>query len=165
MESIVDTLRSLFPDFGKARRARRKIRQRYRENLTALERENAEVFTVDGGDYSPEYLPNWVEKRHVQADHLIQSNGSLMSRGMYRIPDDASSEVKTSMESVVQGITIQNYLSIFLEIIFILFVVLAISTAVFVGLSGIGGIISGISSAPSSTPANQSVASILLLVS
>lgn len=145
MKSLFDTIRSLLPDFSKARRERRKIRQRYRKNLTAFKRDNGLIYVITTTDYSPEYLPNRIEKNQIRTDHLIQKKGSRATNAAYRISQDERSAVEEELENTIKQITIYNYISIVTEIAFIFLVVSALSFAVYLGIAGIGTAISDIS--------------------
>lgn len=135
--SLFDTLGRLFPDFDKARVERRKIRQRYRKNLAALDRHNGEIYIITTKNYSPEYLPNWVEKQQIKTDHLIQEHGSARNNEIYRYTREDGSEIVSAMKSTIRRITIQNWVSLLVEIVFILFVILCLSLALLLGIVGI----------------------------
>lgn len=145
MSSVVEILRSLFPNFEKARLERRRIRQRYRKNFAALDRSNSQLYIITTSEFSPEHLPNWIEKRQIKADHLIQKHGAAVNNEIYRFYDDDYSKVKSEMEYTVRGITAQNWLSILLEMVFIIFVVMSLSMAVYIGIAGLDTIASEIS--------------------
>lgn len=142
MSAALDTLRDLFPDFGKARRERNRIRKRYRDNLNALNRDDV-VFTISSRDYSPEYLGNRTEEKLSDADHLIQKHGSQSDPYSYQVTSNEE-EVKEAMEDVIKSITQRNYLNILAEIVFIVFTVVFISFAAFLAIVGIDTVVSQI---------------------
>ena len=140
MSAALDTLRDLLPDFAKARRERNRIRKRYRDNLNSLDRDDL-VYTISSRDYNPEYLGNRAEKKSSHADHLIQKHGAQSNPDSYRVTSNED-EVEEAMEGVVKSINRMNYLSLFTEIVFIAFVVICISLAVYLAIAGIGTVIS-----------------------
>lgn len=135
MSAALDTLRSLLPDFGKARRERNKIRKRYRDNLNSVDRDDL-VYTISSRDYNPEYLGNRTEKKSTHADHLVQKHGAQSNPNSYRIIDNEE-EVKDAMENVVKSITYLNCLSLVTEILFIMVVIFCVSLAVYLAIGGI----------------------------
>jgi len=140
MSVALDTLRDLLPDFAKARRERNRIRKRYRDNLYSLDRDDL-VFTISSRDYNPEHLGNRTEKKSSHADHLIKKHGAQSNPNSYRITS-SKDEVEKAMESVVKSINRMNYLSLLTEFVFIVFVVLSISVAVYLAIAGIGTVVS-----------------------
>ncbi|KAA9398518.1 hypothetical protein Har1130_03695 [Haloarcula sp. CBA1130] len=157
MSAALDTLRDLFPDFGKARRERNRIRKRYRDNLNALDRDDA-VFTISSRDYSPEYLGNRTEKKLSDADHLIQKHGSQSDPHSYQVTSNED-EVEEAMADVVTSITRRNYLNIFAEIVFIVFTVVCISLAILLAIAGIGTVVSQITGLEQTSNASATVIS------
>lgn len=140
MSAALDTLGDLLPDFAKARRERNKIRKRYRDNLNSLDRDDL-VYTISSRDYNPEYLGNRTEKKSSHADHLIQKHGAQSNPNSYRVISNEDG-VEIAMDDVVQSINRMNYLSLFAEIVFTVFIVICISLAVYLAIAGIGTVVS-----------------------
>lgn len=140
MSAALDTLRDLLPHFAKARRERNKIRKRYRDNLNSLDRDDL-VYAISSRDYNPEYLGNRTERKSSHADHLVQKHGARSNPDSYRVTSNED-EVEEAMEDVVKSINRMNYLSLFTEIVFIVFVVICISLAVYLAIAGIGTVVS-----------------------
>lgn len=140
MSAALDTLRDLLPDFAKARRERNKIRKRYRDNLNSLDRGEV-VYTISSRDYNLEYLGNRAERKSSHADHLIQKHGSQSGPSSYRITGHEE-DVEEAMEDIVASITWLNYFNLITELIFIVFVVLCISLAIYLAIAGLDTAIS-----------------------
>lgn len=135
MSAALDAIKGLFPDFGTARKERNRIRNRYRKNLTALER-GEELFIISEQDYSPEYLNNWTEKHQVRADHLIQKHGSQSGPHFFRVNKSGVDEVRKALLKTIRRIRLQNYLSLFMEILLIILVLAVIGGAIYLGIAG-----------------------------
>lgn len=147
MSNILDSLHSISPDFAEARRERKKIRQRYRKNISSLQGgASGEVYTISSSNCSPEYLSNWAEKKHIRADQFIKQNGELMSMGHYRISAEDSSEAIRLMNGAVRLITVRNWLSLLVEVVFIILVLTSLIVAVYFAFSGLGTVTSELSS-------------------
>lgn len=135
MSSVADTLRGIFPDFEKARRARRRIRRQYRENLKSLERGDS-VKILQPSEPDAAYLNRKSEEACSKSDHLIRENGSHSRRFSYQIRSNPD-EVREAMEVVIRLINRQNYVSIIAEGGLIIFGVLIVGFAIFLGMAGI----------------------------
>lgn len=144
MKFLLEIIQSTLPDFRTARRERVKIRRLYRKNKTALDRDSGEVCVITTTNYSPEYLPNWIEKHQIQTDHLIQEYGSAVSNREFRIPQERREEIKNYLSKTVNMISLYNYVSLGIEIVFIIFIIFCICISIYAGIAGIGSIISTI---------------------
>ncbi|WP_152420096.1 hypothetical protein [Halorubrum distributum] len=140
--SVFEALQKLFPDFGEARRKRRSIRKEYRDRLNSIKRNEG----VEAGTrlaVAPQYLGDRAEQKFTRVNHLIQEYGSISSSRSYRIKDNQD-EVEEAIDELISAITLRNWISIGTEIVFIVFVVGALATSLFLGLVGVDAIASAI---------------------
>lgn len=139
MSSIVNFLRKVYPDFAEARKARRDIRQQYRKNWKALER-NDDVSLILETNNNTEYLTRRAEEAAVEADHLIKKYGSQSDLYQYRLTSNEK-EVKEKFKKTITKIDRRNWLSYFMEFVFIAFVTLSFAASVLIGVSGVDKIV------------------------
>lgn len=139
MSLIPDTLGILYPDFAKARRERRKIRRQCLNNLAEIGRSN-ELYRIDFDGDNLEFLNRKAEQYAVEADSLLKSEGSPVGAGVYKINYREHSTIEEELENCVIEINKQNYLSLGAQIVLIIFVVGAVSLALFLGIIGIGSL-------------------------
>lgn len=139
MSSIVNFLRKVYPDFAQARKSRREIRQQYRKNLKALDRED-DVSLVMTTDNETGYLTRRAEKAAVDVDHLIKKHGSRSDPYFYRITSN-DEIVEESFNEAIKKIDRRNILSYIVEIFFVVFVILIFSFSISIGAYGVENII------------------------
>lgn len=139
MSSIVDFLKKVYPDFAKARKSRREIRQKYRENLKALERDDTVTLVMTSNDKTG-YLTKRSEKAATEADHLSKKYGSESDPFRYKITQDKD-EVRNAFENVIEEIDRRNKLSYGVEILFVAFVILAFTLSISIGAYGVENLI------------------------
>jgi len=142
MSQVVAFLKKIYPNFSEARQSRRKIRQQYRKNQKALDRDDDVELVMTTNDNTG-YLTSRSEETAIEADHLIQKHGSESDPLSYRVTDDKNA-VKTAFSSVITEISRRNWLSYAIEILFIVFVILCFSLSIILGAYSIESLITGI---------------------
>lgn len=144
MESVLELLNRVFPEFGTARGERIKIRNKCGKNLKALERGD-DVQLLDTQGTQIEYLHYWTETTCVDIDHLIQDWGSVSRHGFYSISSSVdTSELESKLETAIWKIRLKNAVSWVLQVTFIVFVVGVIGASMFLGIVGVDSVVSGI---------------------
>ncbi|NHX41406.1 MULTISPECIES: hypothetical protein [Haloarcula] len=145
MSQIVGFFKKIYPNFSEARKSRRKIRQQYRKNQKALDRDDDVELVMTKNDNTG-YLTSRSEETAIEADHLVQKYGSESDPFSYRVMDNKRA-VKKAFSSVITEISRRNLLSYATEILFIVFVVLTFSLSIILGAYSMENLISSIAGA------------------
>jgi hypothetical protein len=137
VSTVTDILGVIYPDFGKARRERRKIRRKCRDNLAEIGRSH-ELYRIDMDGRRLEFLNETAEEFAVEADSLIKTKGSPVGRGAYKINPSNHSDIERELNGCISEINTQNRWSLGAQIALIVFVVGTLAIAIFLGIVGIG---------------------------